>query len=430
MSEEVSDAQIADWVKGLYDRNYGRSDDCYKRLTAVPRRAVPFLAEQLQHRRVRTMTYQPVPEEQSFQLPLLRMISLLAASGSEEAVAAFLEYLQGAEPRFRLDMARSLGCLAAENCIEPVKSILAGEQKGLRGMAMAGIGQALAAGRGVPAFFQAIRPHLVELLNNIDDACGQAPKLLLEIDAGWATPILLSPAHFSLSNPQLHYILAALNQANIPIPHSLLLSLIDELEAPVDKHLRGREIAEALLAYALNSDAQTETRLRGMLRSPAAELQTGAARALAALKGLHDVRGKVRRLAIVKGIGVLSEAERNYVMVTYYLDAPKGGLWQYLGTSMADNHKSIVAGLVAIGAAESARILDEAGQVFGPDGPPEDFRQRSAARRAFTRQREEVFSRLNQAYLIRGENVEMLAFLYVAEHADEFVYSVGADELE
>ncbi len=74
-----------------------------------------------------------------------------------------------------------------------------------------------------------------------------------------------------------------------------------------------------------------------------------------------------------------------------------------------------------MGAAESARILDEAGQVFGPDGLPEDFQQRSAARRAFTSQREEVFSRLNQAYLIRGENVEMLAFLYVAEHADEFV---------
>lgn len=46
MSEKVSDAQIADWVKGLYDGDYGRSDDCYKRLKAVPRRAVPFLVEQ------------------------------------------------------------------------------------------------------------------------------------------------------------------------------------------------------------------------------------------------------------------------------------------------------------------------------------------------------------------------------------------------
>lgn len=293
------------------------------------------------------MTFQPVLGEQSFQLPLFRMISLLAASGSEEAVAAFLEYLQGAEPRFRHEMARNLGCLAPDDCIEPVNLILTGGEKGLKGVAMVGIGQALAAGRGAPAFFQAIRPHLVELLNDIEDSCGQAPKLLLEIDASWATPILLSSEHFSLSNPQLPYILAALNQANTPIPHSLLLPLIDELEALADKFLRGREIAEALLAYAWNSDAQTETRLRSMLRSPAEELQTGAARALAALKGLRDFWGRLRRVAIVKGIGVLSEAERNCLMVTYYLDAPKGGLWRYLGTSMADNHKLILAGLAS-----------------------------------------------------------------------------------
>jgi hypothetical protein len=376
------------------------------------------------------MAYEPVPGEQSFQLPLFRIISLLVASDSEDAVAAFVEYLRAAEPRFRRDMARSLGCLAGENCIEPVNLILAGEEKGLKGMAMVGIGQALADRRGAPAFFRAIRPHLVELLNNVEDSCGQAPKLLLEIDASWAAPILLSPEHFSLSNPQLHFILAALNQANAPIPHSLLLPLIDALEVLVDKHLEGREIAEALLAYAQNSDAQTETRLRSMLRSPAAEFQRGAARALAALKGLHDFRGKLRRVAIMKGIGVLSEAERNYVMVSYYLDAPKGGLWRYLETSMADNHKLIVPGLVAIGALETARILDEAGRAFGPDGPPESFGQRIGAGRAFTPEQEQVFSRLNQAYLLRGENVEMLAFLYAAEHADEFVNRVEADEPE
>jgi hypothetical protein len=98
---------------------------------------------------VRTMAYEPVPGEQSFQLPLFRIISLLAASNSQQAANAFVEYLREAEPRFRLDMARSLGCLAEENCIEPVNRIFAGEENALKGMTMVGIGQALAAG-GAP----------------------------------------------------------------------------------------------------------------------------------------------------------------------------------------------------------------------------------------------------------------------------------------
>jgi hypothetical protein len=385
---ETGDAQIEELVDGLFVQD--DSAHCFERLKTVGDRAIPFLVSALKDPRVPTTAFDPPipPGLPNFASPFYRISNLLENSRSADAAAPFVELLSGPDPRFRQDAARSLGAIGLENCIEPVRRILTGDDQHLRTYAMMGIEVALSAGRAAPEFIRAIRPCLVDLLR-VPARFGPclAPKLLARIDAQRATPILLSPEHLSPENPTLQDVIAALNEAQSAIPHSLLLPLIAQLEPLADQYRRSQELSEALLAYARNPDAHTETRLRGLLKSPIEEVQTGAARALAALNGIEDFDGKLVEIELedVRGVETLSAAERNYYTVSiYYYEIQNGGLWQYFGNSTADYHKMILAGLRAFGAPRSAQVLEDAGGVFGPDGPPEDRNARSEAVDSFS----------------------------------------------
>jgi hypothetical protein len=274
---ELSDAQIAGLVGGLFVPE--NSGHCYDRLKTAGNRAVPFLVSALKDSRVPTTAFDPPipPGLPNFCSPLYRISDLLENSGSAESAAPFIGYLSDADPRFRKHGAWVLGGIGMENCIEPVKQILTGSDRGLRTSVMMGIGRALANGRGAPEFFEAIRPCLVNLLKVEGPFGAGVPGLLAQIDPRYAAPILLSPEQFSLENPELCNVIAALNQARCAIPHDLLLPLIAQLEPLADQYQRSQELDEALLAYARNPDTQIEARLRGLLQSPIEEVQTGAA---------------------------------------------------------------------------------------------------------------------------------------------------------
>lgn len=414
----LSDAQIAELVAGLFVPQ--ASTDCSERLKTAGNRAVPFLASALKDPRVPTTAFDPLGLP-NFNSPLYRISDLLENSGSTDATAPFIEYLEGADHRFRKHGAWILGAIALENCIEPVNQILTGEDQDLKTSVMMGIGRALAAGRGAPEFFQAIRPQLVRLLKVEERfGFGQAPRLLAQIDAKYATAILLAPEQFSLDNPQLRHVIAALNETRSPIPHDLLLPLIAKLEPLTKEYRRSQELAEVLLAYAHNPDAQAEWRLRGLLKSPVEEVQTGAARALASLNGLEDFYEKLIELENDKGAEALSDAERNYFAASmYYFEIQNGGPWQYFSNSTADYHGMILAGLRAIGATRTAQVLESAGKVFGPDGPPEDRDRRDEMVESFTDQQAEIIDNLYSVFP-SGENIEMLLLLYAADHRSEF----------
>jgi hypothetical protein len=284
---------------------------------------------------------------------------------------------------------------------------------------MMGMERALKAGRGAPAFFQAVRPFLVGLVNQ-PDFFGYAPKLLAQIDALHATPILMEPGHFTLDNPQLRHVIDALNQAHSPIPHDVLLPLIAQLEPLVERYPRNYEMSAALYAYARNPDARTETKLRAMLQSPVEKVQTGAAEALAALHGLEDIYQKLLNAEHGSVPKVMSEPETHYWQVAlYYYEIQNGGPWQYFGNSTGDDHSLIIAGLRAIGAPKTAQVLEEAGKVFGPDGPPRNRDLRNEMLDSLTARQQEIVDQLYSEFP-SGENIEMLLFLYAVEHRAEF----------
>jgi uncharacterized protein DUF4375 len=89
---------------------------------------------------------------------------LLATSDCAGAAVHFLEYLTSEDQCLRQYAAWGRGSIAEENCAEPVNRILATEDRKTRTFAVLGIGRALAAKRGEPAFFEAIRGALDEFL--------------------------------------------------------------------------------------------------------------------------------------------------------------------------------------------------------------------------------------------------------------------------
>jgi len=414
--EEFPDSRIQDLVNGLFVPE--RSDACFEDLKLAGSRAVPFLVAAMRDPRVAATAYMPPYGLPDFSAPLFRVGSLLEESGSPEAAAPFLELLNHPEERLRNDGAIQLGSIALEVCIEPVNRLLGGADKDLRQHALMGIGHALKARRGAPAFFQAVRPALVNLLN-VEDIFGLAPKLLAGIDALHATPILLEPDRLTLENPQFLGTLEALNLAHSTIPRDVLLRLMAELEPKVDNYFRARQLGEVLFAYARNPDAQTESKLRELAKSPVEQVQTGAARALAALHGLENMYKKLHKAVYGPGIKTMSAPEQHYwFAAVYHGEVQNGGPWQYFGNSTADHHRQILAGLRAIGASHSADMLEEAGKVFGPKGPPVDRSQRNDVMDTFGASEEQVVGELFSDY--PTENIDALVDLYAVERKGEF----------
>ena len=334
-------------------------------------------------------------------------------------MAAYLDHpIRG----FRERAALQLGSIAAPACVEPLTKALADPDEGVRVYAMMGIDGALKANRGDADFFAAIFPAIAGNLE-LPDSLGYAPRLLLQIDRDRALPLLLSPRSLSLENGQLEYVLRALNEVACPIPHSLLLPLLDQLEPIADTHPHTNEFGQALAAYANNPDAATEPKLRSLLFSDDSDIGESAAAALTRLHGLGDIFNRIRAIEAERGFDALSEPrQRYYAVFLYNADVRNGGHVQYLGNFAPRDYRLAVAGLRAIKAPRRAAILQKALEVFGSAGPPEDReRRREILCDELTPRQSEILEILDQQHFDCRENPEILLALYAVDHKADFL---------
>jgi len=140
-----NDSEIEELVGGLFIPD--RSAACYDRLKIAGNRAVPFLVAAVNQNRLAAGTlYGPIPQDfPSLDSPLYRIGELLAASGCAVAADHFIRNLASGDECLREYAAWGLGAIALRNCGEPVKRILANEDRKVRTFAVRGIGRALAA---------------------------------------------------------------------------------------------------------------------------------------------------------------------------------------------------------------------------------------------------------------------------------------------
>jgi HEAT repeat protein len=416
----LPESEIEALVQGLFSPD--RAYECNRRLylESLAPRALPFLLAAMKDPRVASdATYDD--GDLNYQSPLVHVSGLLGKSGSPEAAPPLLDLLNHPEACVREHVGMCLGELAQPTCIEAVMQLLANDDPEVRHSVMCGIAHALNGTAGTPQFYRGIWPCLIPLLRVEvpPHSFEYAAKLLAEIDSVSAAPILLGA--LSLDNPQLRYVLEALNERRIPIPHKTLLPLIAELEPLVDMHPRDYEFAEALLAYARNPDTGTESRLREFLHSSNEGVKSGAAKALACLNSIEGHYSTLVKLANEKGVDALTEAERNYYTAAlYYYEIFNGGPWQYINNPTADYHIQIIEGLRAIGAHNAAQVLCELGNAFGPSGPSANRELRNDQADALTEQQCSVIWNLYEQFPSPGENIMMLLDLYAAANAADF----------
>jgi hypothetical protein len=161
----MSSPDLQQLVDGLFVPE--RSQICYEGLRAAGGRAVPFLAATAKEHRVpgSAVDSSATHEWPDLASPLYRIGELLAISGSQDALAHFTDCLTAKELRLREYAAWGPGSIALEGCVQPVKEILATDDRRMKTLAVAGIGRALAAGRADPVFLESISRSLDDFLN-------------------------------------------------------------------------------------------------------------------------------------------------------------------------------------------------------------------------------------------------------------------------
>ena len=257
VSDDIADAEILQMV----DRLFVQEDEDFNldRLRLVGIRAAPFLIEALENPRTATARFRNTDFGFTARSPFERICHLLALTAPPEAVRTVARYIDHKDDHFRKQAALTLGNIGTSECAEPMLKALADEQDFVRSYAMMGIEQGMEASRCTKDFLDTMFPALVRLLNRHDGSVsGRAPALLLAIDAVRALPILLSPEYFTVENRELNYIVRALNAAGQKIPHDKLLPLLKAIEPFADEYPHDYEYADALIAYAYNSDASAQ----------------------------------------------------------------------------------------------------------------------------------------------------------------------------
>lgn len=418
--DDISDAEIREMVERLFvheDKDFN-----YDRLKLVGERAKPFLLEALNDPRVaRRFSSGDLSFGPDF--PLERICGLLMELDPPAAAKALAAYAEHESDEHRKHAAIVLGEIGTSACIEPILKLLDDEDDYVRSYAMMGIERGIKKGSSTQEFLKAVFPALVKLLDRRDKSVGgEAPVLLLEIDQDKAPPILLSEKYFTITNRELHYIIEALNESGEIIPHDKLLPLLKDLKPRIAEYPFDYQYAEALKAYAHNPDSKAEQTFRLELTSTNELVQEAAAESLGILKGVTNPFDIVFEIWKQEGFKGLSKPQKLYwAAIGYDGEVNNGGHSQYFFNSSGDGWKAAIAGLKAIGAKERASILQEALDLFGPTGPPEDRESRHIQLADFTTEQDKVLDKLDTQYYECKENMDALLALYAIKHKEHFV---------
>jgi hypothetical protein len=321
------------------------------------------------------------------------------------------------------DAALALGTIGSIECVETIRAALADADDSVRSYAMIGIRRGMEAGRSAKGFLDAVFPDLSQLLDRSDQSVGgDAPLLLLSINEERAIPVLYSPQYFTTKNPEVHYILRALNRHEIQIPHDRLLPLLAELKDSADKYPRDYTYEEALVAYGIHPDAATDELLRKELNSPNEQVRQGAAKGLLLLHRISNAFGYVCQLMETQGFKRLTERQQYlYAVTVYRSQVNNGGHSQYFFNSSGDHWKSALLGLRTINATTSAKVLSRAVALFEPDDVPRNRERRIELLLPLRATKKEQFDNLDAQFYAAGEDLVVMLALYAIDNKSDFI---------
>lgn len=418
LPERLDDAILRRWVDNLLDPARDGEFSREKLALAGPR-ALDALLAALDDGR---FLQRDVPLTLSLYRPLTPVTALLVplADGDARVVPVLARLLDEADPQIRKQAALALGHIARPECVAPVNRALADPDDYVRSSAMIGVDRALKAERVAPPFPPGIWDALAALLVRDDRSVeGKTAGLLLRLDRARALPTLTSPTVLRVDNPKLHYILDALNEADLPVPTDRLAELYEAAARDPSTYPNAYRLNAILLALARQHDPRAEGWIAAGLLAADAQVAGGAATALAAWRGVRDPWGK---LDAAEAAGrPLDEPQRVFRAVSG-LDGEvnNGGFAQYFVNSGGEHWEDARRGLRAIGCPGRLATLETVLKAFGRGGPARDGEARHRQLAAFNEQQDAVLSAGDTAWGESPEPLDAALMRYVADHAESF----------
>ena len=416
---DLEDREIEEMVERLFveaddDRNFDR-------LELVGERAIPFVRRALEDPRACATRFAG-GDVLAAESPFERICALLGPEGAAGSIPTLAALLSHDDAHVRSHSALALAEVGAVECIAPVRQALADDDAYVRSYAMIGMQRGVDADRGAPEFLDAMFPALVSLLDREDPSSSEsAPQLLLAIDRKRAVPVLLSARFLSPDNVEVRSIIRALNGAEVPVPHDVLLPFMEAVRTRLDETRWQGVYADALKAYARNPDDGTEATLRGERRSPHAGIAAAATEAMAIWAGVGDPLPEIIEVVEEQGVDALSPAQQHYFAVFMYdAGVRSGGHARYFAHSTGGRWRHAAEGLGLIGAPERAAILTTAAELFGPAGPPSGDGERRAALSRMSRRKQAALDACDELYQAGSEDIDCLLSWFAVEHGESF----------
>lgn len=420
-AKRVADKEIERIVESLFQRTALDYDD-EKSLAAAGSRATPYFVRALKDTKRVTARFGKVGDFTTPRSPLDRIVNLLSRDHLPDVVEPLVKLAELDDEDARKCAGLALGVLASETCIPPVLKLLGDRDEYVAGHTMIGIKRALQNERFDAEFMSRVFSALHDIVRK-REASGDKniPFLMLKIDRNRAVKSLVAADVLSIENRQSHYVLRALNDAQVKIDHKLLLPYLQNVKPLATKYPQNSAYAAALIAYGRNPDASADALLRAEIDHADDRVQAGAAEGFSALFGVTDALRFVYARQEELGFAGLSTPQQHY-MAVFLCDAEvkNGGFSQYFVNSSAETWNEALAGYRAIGAVGRERLLQKALDLFGPKGPALDKRDRDEQRVSWSDEHYQTLDDLSSEYYKSKENVQALMARYAAAHHKHF----------
>ena len=418
--DDISQSEI----QAMVDRLFVKEDNDFNfdKLKLVGEKAIPLLVAALNSDRAFDTKFSEGGHVSNAKSPFERICDLLEETCPPKAANPLARYVTHPDDHFRKHAAIVLGNIGTDECINPIIQLLGDKDDYVRSYAMMGIRRGIDGDHCTNNFLNSVFPALQRLLDRHDGSIsGRAPKLMLAINRDRAIPVMLSDKFFNHQNAELHYILRAFNQANVPIPHEKLLPLINTLQPLVETYPHDYQLATALIAYSRNPDQNTEKLLSQLRDCPKERVAEAAADGLAALAGVTNPSAFVFEQLESNGWdGLSTEQQRYYAVLVYNGEVNNGGHAQYFVNSSGDYYKVAMAGLNAIGATKREKILSQSVELFGGNGPSTENDTRHEQLAAFSKSQDSKLDSLDSQYYKCDENIDVLLSAYALANKKHF----------
>lgn len=393
-----------------------------RELSLIGAAAVPSLLAALRDPRIRSADV-----EESWQpySALDSSLELLAHHAGQELLGICETLVRSPSASVRKRAATHLASTGRADAIPILQELMRDDDPYVRSSVLCGIDRAIQEERA-QADFRSSAYHLV--LEQLDQdwgvASNESASSLVRLDRERASRDLASERWLDLSNPNLHMLLEACNDARISLPASRVRRLLDEVLPEATKespYPYADEVTVGALRALVLVEPEDARSLADSLRNHENQtIQIGAARALVDMTGVSDPIRVVLDIESDKGFEQLSHEQR-VVYCAFLFDAEirNGGLTQFFSNGSGDHTAETLASLEELGHEVGHRTLKAAVRIVGPLAMETDAERRLEGLEDRFDDLADAFEPLETAYY-ESPPLERDWLLYVARHADHF----------